>query len=1165
MSATGTENMEGSESIHNTKISDSGYANSCTNSKSQRSGSSKTHHSGSSGAGSSGCSGTGNTQPDAAATALQQSPSKHAKDKDRKTKEKELKTQIDANATGVLVDETRKVKPCPSAAAAVGTTNTTRLETETSCYLDEPSDRQPIDKNDDFIVKEETQASQESIRRTDSIQSPCFLPGPSPATPLDDAFHDGDGEKLTGSIHVQSPGTTTPVASRPPNMEDGFRCIISMHDGVVLFTTPSITHSLGFPKNMWIGRSFIDFVHPKDRATFASQITSKVAVPLGAFEDDSRQKSPTNALYVMLRKYRGLKSTGFAVTGTAVNYEPYRLVLTFREALQERNEVTPQNGRNILLIITATPVKSIYKTPNENFNDKELKFSTIHKPCGKLNYVDGNSVEFLGYLPQDILERSIMELYHPEDMPIVKQAYEKVMLNGQSIGATFTSPSYRFLAQNGCYIVLQTEWTSFVNPWSRMLELVIGNHRVLEGPFIPDVFTSNEAGVCHETFSNELQKTAEKNVEDILQFLKEPVAKPSDKVSQEVSKRCQMFASLMEDTPDEVAQPELTLNLLKVNSELTFSEQDSVMLGEISPHHEYFDSKSSSETPPSYHQLNYNDNLYRFFNSHPIMNVEESPKMDSSGGTHTETVDARTNVSPNGQFSGSGEGSNDSSERNGKMPKTTPTSSNGPEFSNNFQPPALTEEMLCLHDEDMQKAMLKKHREARTLARCSEKKKGPPDKAQPSHVSHGLKRGHSNSWEGENHKTFKHQHNQKPTANPQNQSLNLSAPPNPTAPLQATSVAGPNEMNAPNTGTTGTPQPAALTYRVPRNGDQWQPFSNMMPTLYYIPSAPPPTPPSIPGSTPGGVGLPRLNTIPIPYIPDMMYHQPMQLYQPSLYYSPMMYQAMPFQPVALPSGLPNGTRNQPPQNLPPPVQQAAQPSASQLCQINRPTEPTAATGTATMVQTGKQYDRPTFSKGSSKVYGSFTGISNGHRTEEQKGRNVMLEDNNRKVPTARHQASEDADESTFSSLASSFLRTENSSESIYLEKKASSEMTWDSVPNKRRPGAPWLENVNQTTDWAYRYKISDRSAKDALSSDLVKLKDLKQPTLVNDQLGQLYLDLELQGLSVKLSLSETTSGSSSDDCETLDTRKITKRNMKYNKLQLIYEENAPFPPSTIGP
>lgn len=43
------------------------------------------------------------------------------------------------------------------------------------------------------------------------------------------------------------------------------------------------------------------------------------------------------------------------------------------------------------------------------------------------------------------------------------------------------------------------------------------------------------------------------------------------------------------------------------------------MLGEISPHHEYYDSKSSTETPPSYNQLNYNENIERFFKSKPLV------------------------------------------------------------------------------------------------------------------------------------------------------------------------------------------------------------------------------------------------------------------------------------------------------------------------------------------------------------------------------------------------------------------------------------------------------------------------------------------------------------------------------------------------------------------
>lgn len=45
-----------------------------------------------------------------------------------------------------------------------------------------------------------------------------------------------------------------------------------MHDGVVLFTSPTVTNSLGFPKDMWLGRTFMDFMHQKDRDTFTAHI-----------------------------------------------------------------------------------------------------------------------------------------------------------------------------------------------------------------------------------------------------------------------------------------------------------------------------------------------------------------------------------------------------------------------------------------------------------------------------------------------------------------------------------------------------------------------------------------------------------------------------------------------------------------------------------------------------------------------------------------------------------------------------------------------------------------------------------------------------------------------------------------------------------------------------
>jgi period circadian protein len=41
-----------------------------------------------------------------------------------------------------------------------------------------------------------------------------------------------------------------------------------------------------------------------------------------------------------------------------------------------------------------------------------------------LKHVDPESMPFLGYLPQDILGRSVFEFYHPEDLPFIQDIYQ---------------------------------------------------------------------------------------------------------------------------------------------------------------------------------------------------------------------------------------------------------------------------------------------------------------------------------------------------------------------------------------------------------------------------------------------------------------------------------------------------------------------------------------------------------------------------------------------------------------------------------------------------------------------------------------------------------------------------------------------------------------------
>lgn len=378
-----------------------------------------------------------------------------------------------------------------------------------------------------------------------------------------------------------------------------------------------------------------------------------------------------------------------------------------------------------------------------------IKFTTRHTASGTLKHVDGTA-SILGFLPQDMLGRNIFEFYHPEDMLLLKEIYETIMQKRQTAGASFRGKPYRFLSHNGCYVTVETELSSFINPWSHHLEFIVGHHRVLKGPMNPNVLASRQEN--RPQFPETVLMESKTIQDELLKLLSETVAKPLDSVKQQVSRRCQVLASFMESLMDDVKTSEAKGDLkieLPQETDLAFSERDSVMLGEISPHHEYFDSKSSSETMPSYNQLNYNENLQRFFDSKPVTDIE----LLKLQPTEVE-VDSRADLSPTqcfGESAGSESGGNMSSASYANMGFITNTStgtSNG-----SYVSPTLTEALLCKHNENMEKLIIKRHKVSRTVGK---NKKGHEKSHEQQ--TQGVKRSGSHSWEGEANKTSKQQH-----------------------------------------------------------------------------------------------------------------------------------------------------------------------------------------------------------------------------------------------------------------------------------------------------------------------------------------------------------------------------------------------------------------------
>ena len=86
-------------------------------------------------------------------------------------------------------------------------------------------------------------------------------------------------EELSHSLYGNQ--VTDSIIESGLNLEnDGFCVAVSMSNGMVIHTTPTLSSVLGYPKDMWIGRSIIDFVHSKDREFFISQVTDNINLPV---------------------------------------------------------------------------------------------------------------------------------------------------------------------------------------------------------------------------------------------------------------------------------------------------------------------------------------------------------------------------------------------------------------------------------------------------------------------------------------------------------------------------------------------------------------------------------------------------------------------------------------------------------------------------------------------------------------------------------------------------------------------------------------------------------------------------------------------------------------------------------------------------------------------
>ncbi|CAG0918239.1 unnamed protein product [Notodromas monacha] len=384
--------------------------------------------------------------------------------------------------------------------------------------------------------------------------------------------------------------------------EDGCSLLVSLQTMCVVHASPTTKDTLGFSEQMLCSRSFLDYIYPRDRFTFTSEITS-IMRALG--EGKSSPESCT--FYIRVRGFKSLDIAGFDVKTKRTVYKPFHGTMQIKVVKPE-----PEPGKDASMeepeyytLLKLVPIRSAY----EEGKDPVGSFGTRHTSSCHLSHVDPAAIPYLGYLPQDLIGNSIFEYYHPEDLSYLKKDFESVL---QRAGATCSGARSRFRAHNGCYLVLSTDWSCFVNPWTYRLEFVIGQHRVVETPSNSNVFL-----IPKETdalLSDEVLQETSTLQEEILALLSKSLrldqkgtsaATDQNNFRKEITRVNNNVMPPAEEKKADNSGPD------RCNSS---SPQESVLTGHVSPLHEEQEgsrSNTSGSSTTTYNQLNYRESILR--------------------------------------------------------------------------------------------------------------------------------------------------------------------------------------------------------------------------------------------------------------------------------------------------------------------------------------------------------------------------------------------------------------------------------------------------------------------------------------------------------------------------------------------------------------------------
>ncbi|XP_068578782.1 aryl hydrocarbon receptor nuclear translocator-like protein 2 isoform X2 [Cebidichthys violaceus] len=284
---------------------------------------------------------------------------------------------------------------------------------------------------------------------------------------------------------------------------DGFLFVVGCDRGKIVFVSESVTKMLNYSRVELIGQSLFDYIHPKDMEKVKEQLSASELYPRERLIDAKTGLQVQADLPVgAVRLYSGARRSFFcrmkynkisvkveekefqASTSKKKESQKYCTVHctgymrswpTSQVGAEGEGEADKQDSSHFSCLVAMGRVHS-HSSPQVNGEVcvKPTEFFTRYAMDGKFTFVDQRATTILGYLPQELLGTSCYEYFHQDDLPHLADKHRKVLRSKDKIETN----CYKFKTKNGSFVTLQSQWFSFVNPWTKEVEYIVSTNTV---------------------------------------------------------------------------------------------------------------------------------------------------------------------------------------------------------------------------------------------------------------------------------------------------------------------------------------------------------------------------------------------------------------------------------------------------------------------------------------------------------------------------------------------------------------------------------------------------------------------------------------------------------------------------------------------------------------